>query len=160
LPFCPGPIYEGVAYNFIVNKEIILKTFSLLGLGVILSIAGAKAQVGELDPQIVPQEIIVRVDAHGNHEIFKVAISNDVKNDQNAAAAVAAYVKNENKIESVIAESELDKETSVDSWYFYYNPYYSYGYNFGYSYYGNNYYYRPYYNYNYGYYNYYYYRYY
>lgn len=136
-----------------------MKTLSLLVLGTFLTLTGAQAQVGELDPQVVPQEIIVRVDAQGNSEVFKVAVKNSVSNDQAAKETIANFVTEKNKVLNVVAESELDRETSKDSWYYYYNPYYSYGYNYGYSYYGYNYYYRPYYNYNYGYYNYYYYRY-
>ena len=139
-----------------------MKTLSLLVLGTILTVTGAQAQVGELDPQVIPQEIIVRVDAQGNREIFKVAVKSDVKTDEAAADAVATFVKENNKVQTVVAESELDRTTSKDSWYYYYTPsyYYNYNYNFGYNYYGYNYNYTPYYYYNYGYYNYYYYRYY
>ena len=137
-----------------------MKKISLLVLGTILTIAGAHAQVGELDPQVAPEELIVRVDAQGNREVFKVVAKSNVENDQAAAEAVASFVKAANKVSTVVAESELDRVSSTDSWYYCYNPYFSYGYNYGYSYYGYNYYYTPYYSYNYGYYNYYYYRYY
>lgn len=136
-----------------------MKALSLLVLGAAMTFTGAYAQDGELDPQIAPQEIIVRVDAQGNREIFKVAVKSDVKDDASAASVIATFVKAENKVDASISLGELDQTTSTDSWYFYYNPYYSYGYNFGYNYYGYNYNYRPYYNYNYGNYNYYYYRY-
>jgi hypothetical protein len=140
-----------------------LKALSLLVLGAVLTVTGAQAQTRELDPQIAPQEIIVRVDAQGNHEVFKVTAKNDIKDDHSAAAAIQTYVTAQNKVETVVAQSELDKVTSTESWYYYYRPYYNYGYNygynFGYNYYGYNYSYTPYYYYNYGYYNYYYYRY-
>ena len=135
-----------------------MKALLLLVLGTIFSVTATQAQ--ELDPQIVPEEIIVRVDAEGNREVFKVAVKNDVQNDEAAAEAIATFVNDSNKIVTVVADSELDRVSSTDSWYFYYYPYYSYNYSFGYNYYGYNYNYRPYYNYSYGYYNYYYYRYY
>lgn len=136
-----------------------MKKLSLIVLGTFLTLTAAQAQVSELDPKLVPQEIIVRVDAKGNHEVFKVASKNEVTNDEAAAQAVAKFVKETNKVQAVVARSELDQVSSQDSWYYYYNPYQSYSYCYGYSYSGYNYNYTPYYNYSYGYYNYYYYRY-
>lgn len=134
-----------------------MKALLLLVLGSMLAIT---AQAQELDPKIIPNEIIVRVDPNGKQDVFKVAVKNDVQNDEAAALAVVNFVTDSNKVQRVVAESELDQVTSTDSWYYYYRPYYSFNYGYSYNYYGHSYNYRPYYNYSYGYYNYYYYRYY
>lgn len=132
----------------------------LLAITSLVNVAGAQAQSTELDPQVAaPREIIVRVDAAGNAEVFKVATKANIKNDSEAALAINSFVNNTNKVQNVISESELDQVSSTESWYYWYAPYYyNYGYSYSYNYYGYNFNYSPYYYYNYGYYNYYYYR--
>ncbi len=134
-----------------------MKTFSLATAFLCLMSVGTTV-ASELDPQImVPQEIIVREDASGNRQVFKVSDKKEVSDADSAIKAIDTFVTAENQVTSVLAENELDRTTSTEAWYYYYTPRW-YGYNYGYYYGGYNYYYRPYYNYSYGYYNYYYYR--
>ena len=117
------------------------------------------AQATELDPTpvSVPQEIVVREDASGNREVFKVADQIGVSDVTSAVAVVENYVTAENKVSAVVAEGELDRVSSTEAWYYWgYSNWY--GYNYSYNYYGRSYNYRPYYSYNYLSYNYYYYR--
>ncbi|HXH76184.1 MAG TPA: hypothetical protein VNJ08_14535 [Bacteriovoracaceae bacterium] len=122
----------------------------------------ASVQATELDPSTanIPQEIVVREDAQGNREVFKVAPKANVGDADAAVAVVENFVKASNKVSTVVAAGELDRTSSTEAWYYYYNfnVGYNYGYNYSYNWYGSNYNYSPYYSYNYGHYNYYYYR--
>jgi len=126
--------------------------FFVLNLGVV------QAQSTELDPKLanVPQELIVRVDPAGNREVFKVTEKLDVQNADSAAVLNEKFATAENKISNLVSESELDRTTSTEAWYYYNWNWY--GYNYAYNNYGYNYYYQPYYSYNFSYYSYYYYR--
>jgi hypothetical protein len=121
----------------------------LIGAALFFSMsAGAQ----ELDPKVVlVPEIIVREDAQGNREVFKVSEKVDVKDATDAVNAINSFVKPKNKIAKVILASELDQTSSTEAWYFW-------GWNYGYHWYGTNFWYQPYFNYNFGFYNYYYYR--
>lgn len=141
-------------------KKISLSAICLV-LGLI-TVGAVNAQT-ELDPSIaaIPSEIIVREDAHGNREVFKVAEKSDVSDAKSAIEAINIFVKADNKVSTVVAESELDHVSSTEAWYYFFNNSwfgFNYTYNYGYNFYGYNYYYQPYFYYNYGYYNYYYYR--
>jgi hypothetical protein len=134
-----------------------MKLFSLIALCVL----SVNVFATELDPQTAPAEIVVREDAQGNREVFTVSESMNVADAASAEAVVATYVEKAAPLAGIVAESELDRTTSKNSWYYWYGNFnWGYNWNWGYTYncYGYNYYYRPYYSYNYGYYNYYYYR--
>jgi len=115
----------------------------------------------ELDPSVAPAEIVVREDAQGRREVFTVTETVNVQNDATAQEIVANYVEKAQPIANVVAESELDRSTSTNSWYYWWvnwNWGNNWNWGYGWNYYGYNYYYRPYYSWNCGYYNYYYYR--
>lgn len=129
--------------------------FKLLMTAMLFS---AVAQATELDPvnQQIPSEIIVREDASGKREVFKVEAKVNVTDSQSAEQVIEKFVKSDNKVSEIVLESELDRSSSTEAWYYW--GWGNYGQNYGYNWYGYNYYYRPYYSYNWGYYNYYYYR--
>lgn len=105
----------------------------------------------ELDPATAPNEIIVREDAHGNREIFKVNSHVNVNDKASAAEAIENFVVADNKVTSVVRHGELDRTSSTEAWYFWNNWY---GCNWG----GYPVYYQQYYSWNYGFYNYFWYR--
>jgi hypothetical protein len=117
------------------------------------------ASAGELDSSapVAPQGVIVRVDASGTREVFKANVTTQVSSDQAAAAAVSQFVSTENAVAKVSPASELDRTSSNEAWYYWYNPSYysSYYYSYSYSNYSYNYY--PCYNWSYGSYSYYFY---
>jgi hypothetical protein len=137
-----------------------MKLSSLFVLVAMTSVAGAYA--GELDPSpanVAPSGLIVQTDGNGNSQVFKADGISQVSDATAAQTAVATYVTPANQISSVVPESELDRASSVQAWYYWYNPTYNpyCSYNYGYNYYGYNYFYHPFYNWYYGGYNYYYY---
>lgn len=105
----------------------------------------------ELDPVSPAQEIIVREDAQGNREVFKVSSKLGVEDAASAEAAIKSFVTTSNKVNNVVPASELDRVTSTEAWYYW-------GWNYACNWYGYSYYYRPYYNWSWGHYNYYWYR--
>jgi hypothetical protein len=121
-------------------------------------LVSASVQATELDPTPVgaPNEIIVREDASGNREVFKVAQQVGVTDDEAAIAVIENYVTADNKVETLVAESELDQVSSTEAWYYWGRNWY--GYNYSYNWYGHIYHYRPYFSYNYRSYSYFYYR--
>jgi hypothetical protein len=135
---------------------------SLFAIIAVTSVAQAYAGQGELNPAPaqVPAGIIVQVDAQGNAQVFQNNDSTVVSDAATAQAQVAAQVTPANQIANVLPVSELDRTSSNEAWYSWYNPgYYPYySYYYGYNYYGYTYTYAPYYSYYYGGYYYHYYR--
>jgi hypothetical protein len=121
--------------------------------------AVTNVRADELDPQgdAAPQGLIVRTDANGATTVFKATDVSSVQDDASAQAAVQANVNAQNQVGSVPVVSELDKVSSNEAWYCWWNPGFS-NYYYGYNYYGYNYYYQPFYNYGWGGFNYRYYR--
>jgi hypothetical protein len=101
-----------------------------------------------------PKGLIIRESAGGKREVFKSTQEIDLRDPEQAKAAIAKAVKNsKNLIKTVKAGgSELDRSTSSESWY-YWNNWGGYGCNW----YGANYFYAPVYSYVYPTYSYYYY---
>jgi hypothetical protein len=127
----------------------------IYSIAFVLAVSFSAAQAGELDAiqGSAPQGLIVRADSQGHREIFKAEVKNAVQDQDAAARATSEFVKAENKIQDLKPAGELDRVTSHEAWYYWYNTNYYYGY----YYYGYNYYYRPCYSWYYGGYNYYYY---
>ncbi|MBS1983928.1 MAG: hypothetical protein JST16_07125 [Bdellovibrionales bacterium] len=109
------------------------------------------AFAGELDlpnGEALPTGIMVRTDANGNREVFQTKMSDAVKTDAQAVAAIEGFAKDSNKLDVATGSNELDN-SSTAAWYWW--PTYGYGYGYyGYNYYGYNYFYQPCYSYYYG----------
>ncbi len=132
---------------------------TLFILSLVMGLTGfTNVNADELDPVAsAPQGLVVRVDAQGKREIYKVALPNGVvSSDKAAVEVIQKSLTNDAKVESVLPHSELDDVTSNESWHWFrrtvnaISSYYSYTYrhhNYHYSYY-------PSYSYNYGGYNY------
>jgi hypothetical protein len=142
--------------------EIVLEAkkmtrFAFLFLSLSLA-AVTYGHAGELDPQpsSAPQGLIVRVNEHGLRQVFKAGDVRSVNDAQSAEASVKANVVAQNLLTDVQQVSELDRVTSNQAWYYWWNPYYS-NYFYGYNYLGYNYFYRPWYTWAFNGYNYYYY---
>lgn len=121
------------------------------------------AQNPELDPapeEKVTEALIVKVDPKtGKKEVFKADTTELAKDAETAALLIKKFEKAENKVAAENGK-ELDAETAVDSWCYWYYPRYQYT---NYSYYPyyytyNSYAYYPYYYSSWGGYHYYYYR--
>lgn len=104
-----------------------------------------------------PEGILVRVDAKGNRVVVPATLEKENPSESDIKAVAEELIAKQDALEvkKLSKGSELDDESSTDSWYWYWNPY---SYNYYYNYYGWNYTYYNYYSwYNYGY-RYYYYR--
>ncbi len=126
----------------------------LCSIAFALAATFSTAQATELDQVhgAAPQGLIVRTDAQGNREVFKA--SAEVANQAAAEQLAPALTTTENKVQDVKAQSELDRESSNEAWFYYWN---NWNWCYGYNYFGYTYYYRPVYNWYWGGYNYYYY---
>ena len=122
--------------------------------------AVTQVRADELDPQqdTAPQGLIVRDDGNGATTVFKTADISTVQDAASAQAAVQANVNSQNQLGAVpVVSSELDRVSSTEAWYCWWNPGFS-NYFYGYNYYGYNYYYQPFYSWGWGGFNYRYYR--
>jgi hypothetical protein len=109
------------------------------------------ALASELDgsPSGAPRGVIVREDGQGRREVFRADLAAPTTDDE-AATAAAVATRPENLIANVRPSSELDRASSTEAWYSWYNPYYyggfTYQYAYSYWYSNTNFFYRPCYN--------------
>ncbi len=112
-----------------------------LGLAALCAVS-IQAQADELDPvAAAPGGLVVRVDAEGKRDVFKVTLKDGVISNDKAAAEVVNGLKPESKIKNVQPYSELDDVTSNESWHWFWkgvnaiSSYYAYTYRYNNSYY-------------------------
>lgn len=104
----------------------------------LISLFSLQTWANELDPVVeeIPHGVVVRVSPEGMREVFKSDLTAGVvENADSALVELAASVKEENKVESVLPVNELDQVSSDESWYWVWNAvsaissgYYSYQY--------------------------------
>ena len=116
-------------------------------LALSLLVAGFQASASELDqPANRPNALVVREDAAGRRDVYKVDLDSKVVTDD-AALAATSRLNDSNRVAAT--NGELDRTSSTEAWHYWYNYGYS-SYYYSYSYYSYSYYYYPTYSYYWG----------
>ena len=98
---------------------------SLTVLGTLTLALSSFAFAGELDNSPgAPQSIVVRIDSVGTREVFKADTATQVTTNADAADVATHFAKDENRLDKVVASSELDRVSSKEAWYYWYSPSY------------------------------------